>query len=144
MKDYYRILDVSNTADNFAIKAAYKRLEYQYNIGLNLDFAEIKDAYSTLIHRPSRISYDLAVKVHNSPYTKKKPSHKFIYDSNIPYAAGVLGTSGDDRMPVESFLDKTISIPLSKTISITFPKIVKWFNIIVIILMLLSAIISKN
>ncbi len=85
MKDYYKILDISNTADDFAIKAAYKRLASQYHFGFksSLEFIEIKDAYETLLHGPSRISYDLAVKVFNSPHTKNKSVHKFSDNSNV-------------------------------------------------------------
>ena len=92
MKDYYKILGVSNTADYSAIKKAYRRLALKYHPDINKSFGaaakfiEIKDAYETLIDKNSRISYDFALNAfYTSQKTNTKASEKKEKGTKIPF-----------------------------------------------------------
>ena len=89
MKNYYKILGISNTADYSAIKKAYRKLALKYHPDINKSpdaatkFIEIKEAYDTLIDKHSRTSYDWALKVYyNSLHTNKRSSQQFGYGGN--------------------------------------------------------------
>ena len=66
MRNYYEILGVSNDADADQIKAAYYRLAREYNPALHPGdpnyeqlFADIEEAYETLIDPDIREAYDV-------------------------------------------------------------------------------------
>jgi curved DNA-binding protein CbpA len=65
-KDYYRILDVPQNADETEIKKAYRRLAMQFHPDRNRDdpttenkFKEVAEAYGVLIDPVKRREYDL-------------------------------------------------------------------------------------
>ncbi|AZP36254.1 Chaperone protein DnaJ [Candidatus Annandia adelgestsuga] len=64
-RDYYRILGISKSSNERAIKKAYKRLAMKYHPDKNPNdkssenkFKEIKEAYETLIDKNKRAYYD--------------------------------------------------------------------------------------
>jgi curved DNA-binding protein len=63
-KDYYRILDVAPTADDAAIKAAYRKLARRYHPDKSQEanaeerFKELNEAYETLKEPEKRRAYD--------------------------------------------------------------------------------------
>ena len=92
MKDYYKILGVSNNADYLAIKKAYRKLALKYHPDINKSpnaskkFIEIKEAYETLIDKNSRTSYDFALKeFYASQKINKKESEKKEKGTKIPF-----------------------------------------------------------
>jgi len=108
MKDHYHILGIDHTADEAIIKKAYKRRALQYHPDVNkwagaaARFIEIREAFEVLSDKERRASYDMARGSSNSqkeqPTYHRKP-HRVTVDDNIPYAAGVRGTSTE---PVHS------------------------------------------
>lgn len=84
MKDYYRILGVSEQAAEKEIKAAYRKLAKQYHPDVVQDDAEkkqrmyeIQEAYECLGDEESRKEYDKARKQNCSGYqAEKKRSEK--------------------------------------------------------------------
>jgi DnaJ-class molecular chaperone len=71
MKDYYQILGVEKDADDTKIKNAYRRLAIRFHpdknklegifvtdLGAKQVFHKISNAYTTLIDKQSRESYD--------------------------------------------------------------------------------------
>ncbi|MEW5805229.1 MAG: DnaJ domain-containing protein [Patescibacteria group bacterium] len=62
MKDYYKILGVSETASIEEIKKAYRKLAHQYHPdradGNETKFKEINEAYQTLSNQEKRRQYD--------------------------------------------------------------------------------------
>lgn len=70
MKDYYRILEVSEYASEDIIKNAYKTLSKKYHPDLHKEqykfyenkMKEINEAYSILIDKDKRAEYDIALK----------------------------------------------------------------------------------
>ena len=74
MRDFYKILGVSATADATAIRKAYKRLALIYHPDINKApdaqerFIELNEAYETLSNPGSRFSYDIALKAYHSPH----------------------------------------------------------------------------
>ncbi len=63
-KDYYRILGVDSTADETAIRAAYRKLARKYHPDKNKEsdaeerFKEVNEAYEVLKDKEKRASYD--------------------------------------------------------------------------------------
>ncbi|WP_343183643.1 molecular chaperone DnaJ [Buchnera aphidicola] len=64
-KDYYKILNISNKANDREIKRAYKRLAVKYHPDRNQNskisekkFKQIKEAYEILINKEKREAYD--------------------------------------------------------------------------------------
>jgi DnaJ-class molecular chaperone len=70
MKDYYRILEVSESASQQAIKSAFRKLAFKYHPDTNPGnekqaeerFKEINEAYAVLGDKAKRQQYDLARK----------------------------------------------------------------------------------
>lgn len=62
MKDYYKILGVTKSADDEAIKKAYRRLAHEHHPdkkgGNEAKFKEINEAYQVLSNKDKRSSYD--------------------------------------------------------------------------------------
>ncbi|GAB4133429.1 MAG: hypothetical protein Fur0041_05660 [Bacteroidia bacterium] len=78
MKDYYRILGISEDATEQQIKLAYRRLAKRYHPDLNPGdntaeerFKEILEAYTTLSDPQLKISYDFRKKFGYAPYSGK-------------------------------------------------------------------------
>jgi len=72
--DYYKILDVSKTADEKTIKAAYRKLALQFHPDINPDnldagekFREIGAAYEVLSDPAKRAEYDESLKPGRRP-----------------------------------------------------------------------------
>ncbi len=84
MKNYYKILNVSNTATVNEIKKSYRQLAKKYHPDQNAGnkevaekFAEVSEAYAVLSNEEERKKYDdsLAGNVHNqNPFGRNKSS----------------------------------------------------------------------
>ena len=78
MKDYYKLLNISNTANELEIKKAYRRAALYWhpdkNKSLNASekFIEINEAYNILINKDKREVYDNLLTAN-----KEKDSTKF-------------------------------------------------------------------
>lgn len=96
MKDYYRILEVSEYASDDVIKNAYKTLSKKYHPDLHKSqykifeqkMKEINEAYNVLINPETRKEYDQSLKkekekpvIVNNPY-KNNINESNVYTSN--------------------------------------------------------------
>jgi curved DNA-binding protein CbpA len=135
LKDYYKILGIKRNATNVEIIGAYTRCSFIFHPKVNKlksaarKFAEIKEAYETLIHKPSRTSYDIALKVFESnnslPLNKANYGRPLIFvDKNIPYAAGIAGTPNQPNLEVKK-----------EPSGISFEKIIFWIFLMAMISM---------
>ena len=81
MQDYYKLLGVSNFADEAALKGAFRSLALYYHPDVNNSpdaaqkFMEIKLAYDTLIDPTKRATYDYQLR--QSHYSPKQPQAPF-------------------------------------------------------------------
>ena len=85
--DYYQILQISSTATNAEIKAAYRRLAKLFHPDKNPvaeeKFKQIKEAYETLIHCENRNkydrkrNYDTDMRTQNNDTIKKQKTYTF-------------------------------------------------------------------
>ena len=80
MKDYYKILGVSENADKDELKSAFRKLAKKYHPDRNKDdesakakFQEVNEAYNVLSNESSRKEYDEKITAFNN----KKESRGF-------------------------------------------------------------------
>lgn len=78
-KDYYKILGVSQNADNNELKKAFRKLAKEYHPDTNAGnpvaeekFQEINEAYSILSDTKKRSEYDLRIKGNKTNYKEAK------------------------------------------------------------------------
>ena len=80
--DYYKILEISNTANDFEIKRAYRRLAKKYHPDVSTDsdakikFQLVNQAYQILINKDKRNFYDV-----KSVFEQSKQSKYYGVDS---------------------------------------------------------------
>lgn len=95
MKNYYEILQISRTATNDVIRAAYKALSVKYHPDNNkgfpeeaeIKFKEVQEAYETLSDPEKRIQYDRILDEKNKPIINDK-SREEIDKSSHPKKQG--------------------------------------------------------
>ncbi|HKC89110.1 MAG TPA: DnaJ domain-containing protein [Blastocatellia bacterium] len=80
MGDLYAVLGVKRTANSSEIKSAYRRLARKYHPDVNSDptaqskFAQINEAYHTLINPEGRKTYDRTGSVSSAAYARRADS----------------------------------------------------------------------
>ena len=79
-RDYYEVLGIGKSADNDAIKSAYRKLAMQYHPDRNPDnpdaenkFKEAAEAYEVLSDSGKRARYDQLVDMANSNTSRNTP-----------------------------------------------------------------------
>lgn len=117
MKNFYKILGVHSNATNADIWAAYKRLSVMFHPVVNKSkgahgkFKEITEAYETLIHPPSRISYDIALKIFEE---NNRPKERTVVYDNIPYLTGVPGTKVEPVKQLPEPKEESFEVSVAK------------------------------
>jgi len=115
MKDYYKILEVSENSSDEEIKKSYRRLSKQYHPDVNPDgaekFKEIAEAYEVLGDPQKKQSYDNSK---NNPFEGMGDMFSHMFGNN-PFNRQRRKSAPDKMVkvqitPIESYLsvDKTI------------------------------------
>lgn len=115
MKNYYKILEVSNDATQEEIKRSYRKLALKYHpdkttySGAGELFAQINEAYNIIGKKENRALYDLQ--------RRKPPIHPANQSTRNPYARSKYGANR--RRPVyKSKIDVTPFVKYFKRISV--------------------------